>query len=360
MYLELLGKYKNQHGFKLFAFALLPGHAHMLIETGADTTLSDIMHNITSSYTKYYNRKYNRQGHLFRGRFRATLVEKEPYLLKMIRYVHLNPKKVGLENEEYAYSSYPFYAGGESVIRQRLDLKDESGEVAGLLGEKRFVDFMNEGTIDEGMALHRDLHRRLFLGSEEFGKRIQDQLDEKTLKDEDETEESPRVKKIMIPVVSGLLLVALSGLVFVYYQSNKSKAEKLEAERQKAEAARAEQPIDFYVAGLDGSVWQVKFVAGAPLQIIDNLYFENGKMFSDDLSLNGYPESNYSVSKQDNVLVWETMQTSKAGTAFWRGEVEDGRMKGHLNLRSVKGEPQDFSFVSLKYKKMSKTDANKN
>ena len=58
MYAEILNKYKAQHHFKLFAFSLLPSGIHLLLETNPQATLSDIMHNITSSYIKFYNRKF--------------------------------------------------------------------------------------------------------------------------------------------------------------------------------------------------------------------------------------------------------------------------------------------------------------
>ena len=96
----------------------------------------------------------------------------------------------------------------------------------------------------------------------------------------------------------------------------------------------------------------MKFVAGTPFQTVDILTFKDKKMVSENLNLNGYPASNYSMTKENNRVVWETMQTSGTGTASWRGEVEDGRMRGILSLRQAEKEPQDFSFIRLNYKKI--------
>jgi hypothetical protein len=70
------------------------------------------------------------------------------------------------------------------------------------------------------------------------------------------------------------------------------------------------------------------------------------------LNTKGYTVSNYTLIQEDDMITWETMQTSPDGsTASWRGEVEQGKMKGILNLRQKGSEPQDFSFMSVKYRR---------
>ena len=68
-YLELLKKYKEQDGYKLFSFVLMPQQLNLLIEATEQATISTIMHDIASSYTKYFNNRYQRKGHLFQERF---------------------------------------------------------------------------------------------------------------------------------------------------------------------------------------------------------------------------------------------------------------------------------------------------
>ncbi|MEK7850191.1 MAG: transposase [Candidatus Omnitrophota bacterium] len=351
MYLELLSKNKNQHGFKLFAFVIIPTHIHILVETKPETTLSEIMHNITSSYTKYYNKKYNREGHLFRGRFRAVLVEKDANLLRLTRYIHMNPVLLNLAAgpDKYLYSSYLYYIGQPTQLGGNISLKEEVAETLGYLKDKSYEDFAKEDTSEENKLLHKELNRKVFLGSEEFGKKIQEKIDQASKEESDE--QGKRVYSLRIPVVSGLVLAALAASALLYSHKITRRA-SLVLSQEKAVALHQEQEIAFQIVGLDGSAWQIKFIAGTPFQTVDTLIFKDGKLSSENLNLNGYPASNYSTTKEAGRIIWETMQTSVSGTASWRGEVEGNAMRGILSLRQIDKDPQDFSFVSLKYKKI--------
>jgi REP element-mobilizing transposase RayT len=353
-YLELLARYKNQHGFKLFAYSLMNAHVHLLVELKAETTLSEIMHNITSAYTKYYNKKNNRQGHLFRGRYRATIVEKEPYLLKLTRYMHMNPVRSGLalDPAAYPYSSYLYYTGRAQEIEKQVAMRPEVAEALAFPEGKSYEDYLKENNEEEAKAFHRDLQRRLFIGSEEFGKKVEACMSQarSTGEMEDIEDEEARPRKFVVPIVSGVIVAALAGSLLLVTQRTSRKSQ-VAAVTQTVEAPLVEKAIPFDIVGLDGSTWQIKFVAGTPFQTVDNLTFKDKKVSSENLELNGYHATNYSMTKEESRVIWETMQTSGAGTASWRGEVEAGRMKGVLSLRQSEKEPQDFSFVSLKYMK---------
>ncbi|MES0397503.1 MAG: hypothetical protein ABUK17_08155, partial [Syntrophobacteria bacterium] len=77
----------------------------MALETPQGNLLK-VMHGINSGYTGYFNRKYDRVGHLFQGRYKGILVDKDAYLLELSRYVHLNPVKAGIveKPEQYKWS----------------------------------------------------------------------------------------------------------------------------------------------------------------------------------------------------------------------------------------------------------------
>lgn len=81
----------------------------------------------------------------------------------------------------------------------------------------------------------------------------------------------------------------------------------------------------------------------------DILTFSEDKLSSKNLSSNGYPISNITVTVQENgTIIWETMQTKENGDmAFWRGELEGEAMRGVLSLQPVKGSVQDFSFTNV-------------
>ena len=100
----------HKYDIILYAFTLMGNHYHLLVET-PKANLSSFMHAVASAYTTYFNIKRKRAGHLFQGRYKAILVEKESYLLELSRYIHLNPVRAGIveKPEDYAFSSYRSY-----------------------------------------------------------------------------------------------------------------------------------------------------------------------------------------------------------------------------------------------------------
>jgi len=109
-FIAYLKEAKERYEFLLYAYALMNNHYHLLVETPL-ANITQIMHYINSSYTIYFNRKNNRYGHLFQGRYKAILVDKDNYLLELSRYIHLNPVRANLvvRPEEYRWSSYRDY-----------------------------------------------------------------------------------------------------------------------------------------------------------------------------------------------------------------------------------------------------------
>src|SRR3989338_7565769 len=88
------------------AYSLMPNHFHLLVET-SDANLSYVMKRLLGLYTARFNRKHKRVGHLFQGRYKAHLVDKDTYFLQVSRYIHLNPVKAKLAKrpEDHSYSS---------------------------------------------------------------------------------------------------------------------------------------------------------------------------------------------------------------------------------------------------------------
>jgi putative transposase len=116
-----LGEAVEETGVRLYLYCLMANHVHLVVETpGAN--LSAFMHKLETGYTVYFNLRHRRVGHLTQGRYHAKPVQGTDYLLKLTRYVHLNPVHVGalraapLEERqrrlrEYVWSSYRGYAG---------------------------------------------------------------------------------------------------------------------------------------------------------------------------------------------------------------------------------------------------------
>lgn len=156
-----------KYGFILHGYVLMGNHYHLLLET-PKRNLSRIMHYLNSSYSTYFNLKRKREGHLFQGRFKAHLVEKDSYLLELSRYLHLNPVRAGLveKPEAYPYSSYRTYIGSvtdEIVFPHRVWAMTAPTEAP--LHYQRFVE---EGLTSQIENPLRGLYGGMLLGGEEF------------------------------------------------------------------------------------------------------------------------------------------------------------------------------------------------
>jgi REP element-mobilizing transposase RayT len=116
-YLQFLTIYKNRYSFFLYAYVLMGNHVHLLIET-RETPLSKILQGLNQRYTLYYNRKYRTVGHLFQGRYKAILCEKEAYLLALLRYIHRNPLRAKIIDrlDSYPWSSHHAYTGKSNPL----------------------------------------------------------------------------------------------------------------------------------------------------------------------------------------------------------------------------------------------------
>lgn len=185
IYLIILRRYHNRYKFTLYAYTLMPNHIHLLIETGV-TPLSKIMQGIQQSYTYYFHKKYKSVGHIFQGRYKAILCERETYLLELVRYIHLNPVRAGLVDnaDDYPWSSHPVYLGHleQSFVEKEFIFKIFSGNKP--LSEKKYRQFIGDG-VDKG---NRDdfynVIDQLYLGAPEFvesnNQRIKNQMQNKT------------------------------------------------------------------------------------------------------------------------------------------------------------------------------------
>ncbi len=111
-FLEYLGSASERYNAVIHIYCLMDNHYHLLLETPLGN-LPQIMLHINGAYTNYFNVKRGRAGHLFQGRYRAILVEKDEYAKGLSRYIHLNPVRAGLTElpEEYEWSSYQAYIG---------------------------------------------------------------------------------------------------------------------------------------------------------------------------------------------------------------------------------------------------------
>lgn len=93
----------------LLCYCLMPNHFHLLIKQKTKDAITKLMRQVMTSYSMYFNNKYNRVGPLFQGKFKAAIIENDPYLLHLSRYIHQNPKERGIALSDFPWSSYSFY-----------------------------------------------------------------------------------------------------------------------------------------------------------------------------------------------------------------------------------------------------------
>ena len=108
-WLEILGQVCERFNWVVHGYCQMTNHFHLLAET-VDGNLSRGMRQLNGIYTQKFNRRYHESGHLFQGRYKAILVQKEAYLLELTRYVVLNPvrAKMALRPENWVWSSYRY------------------------------------------------------------------------------------------------------------------------------------------------------------------------------------------------------------------------------------------------------------
>jgi len=111
-FLGVLGNVVDRYKWLCHAYCLMDNHYHLIIETPR-TNLSLGMRQLNGIYTQVYNRRHRRVGHLFQGRFKAILVERDAYLLELCRYVVLNPVRARVVRQpgQWKWSSYRATAG---------------------------------------------------------------------------------------------------------------------------------------------------------------------------------------------------------------------------------------------------------
>jgi len=111
-FLKLLARAAEEFHLRLHSYVLMSNHYHLLVETPKGG-LNRALRYLNGVYTQTFNRRHGRVGHLFQGRYKAILVEKESYLLELSRYVHLNPWRLKKFEDpfKYRWSSLGSYVG---------------------------------------------------------------------------------------------------------------------------------------------------------------------------------------------------------------------------------------------------------
>jgi putative transposase len=189
-WLELLGDVCKRFNWRCHAWCQMSNHYHLVVET-PEANLAQGMRQLNGVYTQYINRQHRRIGHVFQGRYKAILVERDAYLLELARYVVLNPVRAGMVSSpgEWSWSSWAEMMG----LRPKPDWL-ETGWVLQQFSQdvrrarEAYQDFLGAGV---GLpSVWRQLSGQIYLGGEQFIEDIQ-----AGLTDQLENREIPRLQR---------------------------------------------------------------------------------------------------------------------------------------------------------------------
>jgi len=182
-YLGLLIKYKKEFGFKLYHFILMPNHAHFLLEPTAEGSLPKFMQKITLAHTRYFNKKYQSIGHVWQGRYKSSLIDKEDYFIWCGLYIELNSVRARLAvlPEDWRWSSYNFYAFGkiDSLTENLIDVDPYYLKLGSTSQERqnRYREVVKEIIKEDSLKrIRKNLDGGVF-GSDDFAKKIKEKFE---------------------------------------------------------------------------------------------------------------------------------------------------------------------------------------
>jgi REP element-mobilizing transposase RayT len=188
-FLDLLSAITRLWKIEIYAYCLMDNHYHLLLQT-PQGGLARAMRHLDGIYTQRFNRSHHRDGPLFRGRYRAIVIDAEEYFLSVVRYIHQNPVQAGVVSDidRYRWSSHrgylyrgerPQWLNTRSVL-SRFDRLSEYREFMHSAMEKEVVDF------------YQRPYQRSILGDRGFVEWIKERLGERA-RVEGEKPESRRV-----------------------------------------------------------------------------------------------------------------------------------------------------------------------
>jgi REP element-mobilizing transposase RayT len=176
MWLDVLSQVCARFHWRCHAWCMMDNHYHLIVET-IEGNLSRGMRQLNGVYTQKVNRKHKRSGHVFQGRYKAILVEKNSYLMELSRYVVLNPVRAHRVNDvsDWPWSSYLAMIGVQPPPAWL-----EADGLLGQFGKSRplainaYKDFVRAGI---GLpAIWGNLTQQMYLGSDEFVEAMQEKL----------------------------------------------------------------------------------------------------------------------------------------------------------------------------------------
>ena len=173
-FLRILCAVAERHRLECAAHCLMDNHYHLLART-VQPNISRAIHNLNATYARWWNRRHKRVGHVFQGRFGARIVQDDPYMLTVCRYIVLNPVRAKLVErpEDWPWSSYAATLGASpppaflqcSLVLQLLG--DDDGVI------DRFRRFVEAPPEADGAGIE-PMSSRFIVGEPPFETRVRE------------------------------------------------------------------------------------------------------------------------------------------------------------------------------------------
>ncbi|WP_428353146.1 transposase [Methyloprofundus sp.] len=175
-YLECLQIAMEKNKLLIHAYVLMTNHVHILASPETETSISKTLQSVGRRYVQYFNFTYKRTGTLWEGRYKATVIDSEQYLLTCMRYIELNPVRAGMVEQpgEYPWSSYAANAEGNDnklIKSHEVYRRIGANEVERTLAYRQiFRSAIGKADLD---ALREATNKGWVLGSDRFREEIE-------------------------------------------------------------------------------------------------------------------------------------------------------------------------------------------
>ena len=378
-YLEWLKAYQEKYGFKLFAFTLLPGSVHLCVELRGATTISTIMHALHSRYTKHVISRYGGTAHVFQERFRSTLIEKTPWLLRVTAFLHELAKRSGGEvRTSYARYAHPeLAAAGPAMTKELAEISQALEQCAPGMAYAQYAETAAGSWQETGRALeHRVVGSEAFIALVEQQSRVAVQpevfaemISPVTAQAQEPPAQPPAPRAahrrpvgftVSVAMASVALCAAFLSLrtiaflkhtVAILAEENAQTFAALIEDHGNGSGVRLAEMTA--AVPLSGTAWEVQlkpmFASGQMQTNRDVLQFDAARMVSTQLSAAGFPASRYVAGPpHGDGSTWEAVQMGPGGEMVtWRGQVRGDKMLGVMTREQPGSPVQGFRFVGI-------------
>ena len=175
-FLDILRRSRNRYNCTIYAYCLMDNHYHLLVET-PDGNLSQFMRQLNGVYTQKFNFTHRSTGHIFEGRYKSILVQRDLYLLELARYIVLNPVRAGMVRsaKNWPWSSYRATAG----LTASTEWLDSDWLLSNFSKKRRIAERTYQTFVSDGKKqpkIWEKLRNQVYLGDDTFIKKSQKRI----------------------------------------------------------------------------------------------------------------------------------------------------------------------------------------